>query len=232
MQAVFQDPWSSLNPQRRIFDLIAEPLRGQGQGFSKDEIAARVFESLESVGLSRDQSRLYPHEFSGGQRQRIAIAAALSCDPKIVVLDEPVSALDVSVGAQILNLFRDLQDERELAFLFISHGLSATRFMAHDIGVMYLGKLVEQGPADLVFQTPMHPYTRTLLSAELPNHPSVHQSEMVLRGEVPSPIDPPNGCVFHPRCPWAQQERCSTEEPEARTLGVSAAMRSCPWAVM
>ena len=216
VQAVFQDPWSSLPPRMRVRDIVAEPLK-VNRVASQSEIKERVEEALASVGLRPQQANLFPHEFSGGQRQRIAVASALVSKPKLIILDEPVSALDVSIRAQIMNLLVDLQQEFGVSYLLIAHHLATTRYMANEVGVMYLGKLVEKAPTDELFDNPLHPYTRALFSAALPSHPDVEQEEIMLTGEVPSPINPPSGCRFHPRCPFAQA-RCSEEEPQLREV--------------
>ncbi len=211
VQAVFQDPYASLNPRIRVGAIIAEPLV-TNESLSKSEVDRRVLRLLELVGLPERSRDLFPHEFSGGQRQRIAIARSLALEPKLVVLDEPVSALDVSIRAQILNLLRDLQARLGLAYLFIAHDLAAVAHMSHTVAVMYLGKIVEIGDARVVANRPKHPYTQALFSAALPSHPAEQREEIVLPGEVPSPLDPPAGCRFHPRCPQAMP-RCSREEP-------------------
>src|SRR5712691_11403137 len=211
VQAVFQDPFASLNPRMRVDRIIAEPLV-TNERLTGGEVAKRVAHLLELVGLPERSADLFPHEFSGGQRQRIAIARALALSPKLVVLDEPVSALDVSIRAQILNLLRDLQARLGLSYLFIAHDLAAVAHMSHTIAVMYLGKIVEIGEADTVAQAPKHPYTQALLSAALPSHPDEKREEVVVTGEVPSPLAPPSGCRFHPRCPHAMA-RCVSEEP-------------------
>jgi len=216
VQAVFQDPYSSLNPRMRVEHIVAEPLPRDG-GMSRAEKTERVREVLQLVGLRRDSGGLYPHEFSGGQRQRIAIARALVTYPKFIVLDEPVSALDVSIRAQILNLLKGLQEMLGLAYVIISHDLAAARYLATRLAVMYAGKLVETGECDAVYGEPLHPYTEALLSAALPLHPSARRQRIVLRGEVPNPVKPPDGCRFHPRCPKAM-ERCRNEEPEGREV--------------
>jgi oligopeptide/dipeptide ABC transporter ATP-binding protein len=211
VQAVFQDPFASLNPRMRVDAIIAEPLVTH-ERLDAAAVAARVARLLDVVGLPARSKDLFPHEFSGGQRQRIAIARALSLSPRLVVLDEPVSALDVSIRAQILNLLRDLQKELGLAYLFIAHDLAAVAHMSHVIAVMYLGRIVEMGAAARVASAPQHPYTQALFAAALPAHPDEHREEIVLAGEVPSPLNPPSGCRFHPRCPKVMA-RCSREEP-------------------
>ena len=211
VQAVFQDPYASLNPRMRVGSIIAEPLV-TNEPLPSAEVRKRILRLLELVGLPERSADLFPHEFSGGQRQRIAIARALSLSPKLVVLDEPVSALDVSIRAQILNLLRDLQARLGLSYLFIAHDLAAVAHMSHTIAVMYLGKIVETGEADTVTKAPKHPYTQALFSAALPSHPDEKRDEVVVTGEVPSPLAPPSGCRFHPRCPHAMV-RCVSEEP-------------------
>jgi oligopeptide/dipeptide ABC transporter ATP-binding protein len=216
VQAVFQDPYSSLNPRMRVADIVAEPLPADS-GESRAVVAERVREVLQRVGLRRDSGALYPHEFSGGQRQRIAIARALVTYPKFLVLDEPVSALDVSIRAQILNLLRRLQDELALAYVIISHDLAAARYLATRLAVMYAGKLVEVGECDSVYTEPLHPYTEALLSAALPLRPGARRQRIVLGGEVPDPVNPPGGCRFHPRCPRALAQ-CARQEPELKEV--------------
>ena len=216
VQAVFQDPYSSLNPRMRVGHIVAEPLPS-GNGMSRTEARDRVGEVLGLVGLRRDSAALYPHEFSGGQRQRIAIARALVTYPKFIILDEPVSALDVSIRAQILNLLKELQEKLGLAYVVISHDLAAARYLSTRLAVMYAGKLVETGECDAVYREPLHPYTRALLSAALPLHPSARRSRIVLAGEVPNPMNPPTGCRFHPRCPQAMPD-CQTQDPEWREI--------------
>jgi oligopeptide transport system ATP-binding protein len=211
VQAVFQDPWSSLNPRMRVRDLIAEPMVINWQ-LPRQELQERVTQMLRDVGLSPYHSNLYPHEFSGGQRQRLAIARALSLNPSVIVLDEPVSALDVSIRAQIMNLLKDLQEEYDIGYLLIAHHLATVRYMCHKVAVMYLGEIVEFADSKQLFDNPLHPYTKALMSAALPSHPDIQQEEMILPGEVPSPLNPPSGCRFHPRCPFVM-DRCAVEVP-------------------
>ena len=211
VQAVFQDPYASLNPRMRVGSIIVEPLT-TNESLASAEVRKRLLRLLDLVGLPERAADLFPHEFSGGQRQRIAIARALSLSPKVIVLDEPVSALDVSIRAQILNLLRDLQAQLGVSYLFIAHDLAAVAHMSHTIAVMYLGKIVEIGDAETVAKSPKHPYTQALFSAALPSHPDERRDEIIVAGEVPSPLAPPGGCRFHPRCPFALP-RCSTEEP-------------------
>ena len=212
VQAVFQDPYSSFSPRMRVEGIVAEPLPRE-DGVSRAMVRERVGDVLELVGLRRESAALYPHEFSGGQRQRVAIARALVTYPKFIILDEPVSALDVSIRAQILNLLKDLQERLGLAYVMISHDLAAARYLSTRLAVMYAGKLVETGECDAVYSEPLHPYTQALLSAALPLHPSAQRQRIVLPGEVPNPVTPPAGCRFHPRCPRAMPH-CRSQEPE------------------
>jgi oligopeptide/dipeptide ABC transporter ATP-binding protein len=220
MQIVFQDPYASLNPRMSVEDLIAEPLRFHGLAEGRREIRKRMGEVLELVGLSAEHSRRYPHAFSGGQRQRIAIARALACEPKLLVLDEPVSALDVSIRGQILNLLEDLQAELGLSYLFIAHDLSLVRHICARVCVMYLGKIVETGDREDLFEAPQHPYTQALLSAvPLPDPVKERRrGRLPVRGEIPSPIEPPPACRYHTRC-FKAQAVCSEREPPLEPVG-------------
>jgi len=210
IQAVFQDPWSSLNPRMRAAIIIAEPIV-LNQRPGRRELAERVEELLLAVGLEPSAATSFPHEFSGGMRQRLAVARALALRPSLIVLDEPVSALDVSIRAQIMNLLRDLQAQFGMAYLLIAHDLATVRYLSDHVAVMYLGQVVERGPAEEIFTKALHPYTRALLSAALPPRPG-EREETLLQGEPPSPISPPAGCRFHPRCPLAF-DRCRQEPP-------------------
>ena len=220
MNMIFQDPYASLNPRWRVRDIVAEPIRAfrllRGQ-----DVTDRVAQLLTQVGLSPRDGEKFPHEFSGGQRQRVSIARALSSEPEFLVADEPTSALDVSVQAQILNLLRDLQDRMQITYLFISHNLAVVRHMSDQLGVMYLGRIVETGPGEQIFATPRHPYTRLLLDAIPDMAQAITRTgrpRAAIGGEVPSPIDPPTGCTFHPRCPLAN-DRCRNEVPKHTIIG-------------
>lgn len=217
LQIVFQNPYASLDPRMNVFDIVAEPLLVHRK-LSKQDLQARVFELLDLVGLNKDMAYRYPHQFSGGQRQRIGIARALALHPRLIVADEPVSALDVSVQAQILNLLLDLKKEFKLTYLFIAHNLDVIRYISDRIAVMYLGKLVELGKSEEVYKRPLHPYTKALISAAPVPDPNFDRSKrIVLQGDLPSPANPPPGCTFHTRCPMAE-ERCKVEEPPLREI--------------
>jgi oligopeptide transport system ATP-binding protein len=220
VQSVQQNPWSSMNPRMRVRDIVSEPLVVNTK-MTKQEVRSRVIEILGQVGLEERHADLYPHEFSGGQRQRIAVARALALNPDLVVLDEPVSALDVSIRAQIMNLLKDLQKQYNLSYLVIAHNLATVRFMSHSVAIMYLGEIVEYGDTEAVFNEPLHPYTRALISASmltLPEDRDQQAEPIILSGEMPSPLNPPSGCRFHTRCPEAK-ERCYREVPEMVKVG-------------
>ncbi len=227
MQMVFQDPYASLNPRKTIGTIIGAPLRLH-RTVSKDKVKPEVQELMRLVGLNPEHYNRYPHEFSGGQRQRIGVARALALKPKLIVCDEPVSALDVSIQAQILNLLADLQSELNLTYLFIAHDLSVVKHVSNRVSVMYLGKIVELADRDALYDEPKHPYTGALLSAVPIADPKLakQRKRIILEGDVPSPINPPSGCRFHPRC-YKAQERCSVEEPVLRPLGQPGHVASC-----
>ncbi len=219
MQMVFQDPYASLNPRMTVRNIIAEPLTTYKVCPTKEKTTELVLELMKAVGVPAEFLNRYPHQFSGGQRQRIGIARAIALSPQLVVCDEPVSALDVSVQSQVLNLLKDLQAARGLTYLFISHDLSVVNFIADRVCVMFLGKICEIAPKEDLYDKPLHPYTRFLLDAIPQADPHLRGKEkMVLQGEIPSPVNPPSGCRFHTRCPYAT-ELCSTQEPELRTVG-------------
>jgi oligopeptide/dipeptide ABC transporter ATP-binding protein len=201
----------------KVKEIVSQALRAN-RDVSREETDERVAVVLDQVGLRPGSADLYPHEFSGGQRQRIAVASALASYPRLVVLDEPVSALDVSIRAQVMNLLVDLQEETGVAFLLVAHNLATVRYMAHETAVMYLGNIVEHSPTEELYENPLHPYTKALFSAALPAHPDIQREEIILQGEVPSPINPPAGCRFHPRCPVAM-ERCGTDVPVLKDVG-------------
>jgi peptide/nickel transport system ATP-binding protein len=236
IQMVFQDPMSSLDPRQSVESLLVEGMRAHGLDVDGPSTTRRLRELLAAVGLPAASLRKYPHEFSGGQRQRIGIARALSVEPKLIVADEPVSALDVSVQAQVINLLEELQDEFHLTYLVVAHDLAVVRHISDRIGVMYLGGLVEEATADDLYAQPLHPYTRALLSAVPVPDPLVEDTreQILLTGDLPSPSNPPAGCRFHTRCPWRQPTRCDDERPALRTVdiaGVPAGHRvACHWA--
>lgn len=217
IQMIFQDPYASLNPRWRVHDIVAEPLSEHGILSEPAALRERVGELLVSVGLSPLDASKYPHQFSGGQRQRISIARALATHPEFLVCDEPTSALDVSVQAQVLNLMKDLQRQQGLTYLFISHNLAVVRHVSDQVGVMYLGRLVELAPKRALFEQPRHPYTRMLLAA-IPKLHDTGKARTAVQGEVPNPLDPPSGCAFNPRCPHVN-ERCRHERPVLQTIG-------------
>ena len=220
MQMIFQDPFASLNPRLSVGEIIAEGMNALGVAAASGEREAAIAAMLQQVGLPAEAAQRYPHEFSGGQRQRIAIARALAVQPELIVCDEPTSALDVSVQAQILNLLKSLQDDLGLAYLFITHNFAVVEYLAHEVAVMYLGRIVERGSVDDVLRSPRHPYTQALLSA-VPS-PRLDGGQKIIRlaGETPSPANPPTGCHFHPRCPLAVEE-CRTTYPQVRQLSAS-----------
>jgi oligopeptide transport system ATP-binding protein len=223
VQAVFQDPFSSLSPRMRVGDIIAEPLEVRGD-LSHQAIKSRVGEALDMVGLKPAHAARFPHEFSGGQRQRIAIARAVATSAQLIVLDEPVSALDVSIRAQIMTLLEDLQRQLGVSYLFIGHDLATVFHISHRIAVMYLGKIVEEAPGHELTAAPLHPYTKALLAAALPADPDDQHEEVAVAGSVPSALNPPSGCHFHPRCPFAMP-RCAEERPALKAVGANGTRR-------
>jgi oligopeptide transport system ATP-binding protein len=217
VQAVFQDPHSSMNPRMRIIDFVTEPLL-LNTGISRAERRERAIEALAHVGLGANELNNFPHEFSGGQRQRVAIARALASSPRLIVLDEPVSSLDVSIRAQIMNLLKELQESHGYSYLMIAHHLGTVRYMSQMVGVMYLGQMMEMSVSEDLFENPLHPYTRALFSAALPDHPDIEREEVLLQGDVAAATDIPSGCRLHPRCPFAKPE-CSEIVPEWKSVG-------------
>lgn len=220
MQMIFQDPYASLNARMTVRDIIAEPLVAHGLVKNKNEANDLVYPMLERVGLTREHAGRYAHEFSGGQRQRVGIARALVLKPELVICDEPISALDVSIQAQVINLLKDYQEEKGVSYLFIAHDLSMVRYVSDDVGVMYLGQLVEISEADEIYKKPLHPYTRGLLGSIPIANPKLARLKVKssIEGDIPSPIDPPSGCRFHTRCPYAKPE-CSQSKPELKDVG-------------
>ncbi|MFY1634727.1 ABC transporter ATP-binding protein [Solwaraspora sp. WMMB335] len=229
-QMIFQDPMSSLDPRQNVESILVEGLQAHGIGTGRDERRKIIADALDAVGLPRWALSRYPHEFSGGQRQRIGIARALVFSPELIVADEPVSALDVSIQAQVINLLDELQTERGLTYLVIAHDLAVVRHISDTIGVMYLGALVEEAASDRLYREPLHPYTRALLSAVPVPDPDVEdrRERILLAGDLPSPANPPTGCRFHTRCPWAQPTRCADERPALREVDGSRV--ACHWA--
>ncbi len=218
MQIIFQDPYASLNPRMKVFDIIAEPLITHKVFRTKPELEARVRELMDTVGIRPEASGRYPHQFSGGQRQRIGIARAIALNPKFIVCDEPVSALDVSIQSQILNLLRDLQQQKGLTYLFISHDLGVVRYISSRVCVMFLGKVCEIGTSEEIYGNPLHPYTKFLIDAVPQLEPELRNKEKtLLTGEIPSPVNPPAGCRFHTRCPFACKQ-CAQSEPELKKI--------------
>ncbi|MCJ7791387.1 MAG: ATP-binding cassette domain-containing protein [Dehalococcoidia bacterium] len=216
VQPVFQNPFSSLDPRMKVKNIVSEPL-SVDRSLPKDEARERTYQALEAVGLSRNDAKKSPTEFSGGQKQRIAIARALISKPRLILLDEPVSSQDVSIRAQILNLLKDLKEREDFAYLYITHDLATVKYMCERVHVMYLGKIVESGPSKELCTAGLHPYTKSLFAASLPHHPDIRRPQCIVKGEVPSPLNPPPGCAFHPRCPDAMQV-CSQAMPDFREV--------------
>ena len=229
MQIIFQDPYSSLNPRMTVREIVGEAIRIHRLARTRADEEARIVDLLEKVGMRPDAMDRYPHEFSGGQRQRIGIARALAVQPEFIVCDEPISALDVSIQAQIVNLLVELQERMGLTYLFVSHDLKIVEHMSHRVSVMYLGRIVEQASADALYDQPRHPYTRALLAAAPQLDPDQKRVRLVLEGDVPSPIDPPAGCAFHPRCPRAIKGTCDRETPVLEESGAGTGQRVACW---
>jgi oligopeptide/dipeptide ABC transporter ATP-binding protein len=229
MQIIFQDPYSSLNPRMTVREIVGEALRIHKLAKTRDAEEARIVQLLERVGLRADAMDRYPHEFSGGQRQRIGIARALAVEPEFIVCDEPVSALDVSIQAQIVNLLVELQETMGLAYLFVSHDLRIVEHVSHRVAVMYLGKIVEQASAEALYEEPRHPYTRALLAAAPQPDPERKRVRLLLEGDVPSPIDPPSGCAFHPRCPRVVRGTCDKETPLLEEIAEGTGHKVACW---
>jgi len=229
MQIIFQDPYSSLNPRMTVREIVGEAIRVHKLAKTREEEEHRIASLLERVGMRPDAMDRYPHEFSGGQRQRIGIARALAVEPEFIVCDEPISALDVSIQAQIINLLMELQETLGLAYLFVSHDLKVVEHVSHRVAVMYLGRIVEQAPAELLYAEPRHPYTKALLAAAPQPDPERKRVRLVLEGDVPSPIDPPEGCTFHPRCPRALKGTCDKEVPRFEETDAGSGHRFACW---
>jgi oligopeptide transport system ATP-binding protein len=229
MQIIFQDPYSSLNPRMTVRQIIGEPIEIHDLAKTKSDADRKIALLLEKVGLRAEAMNRYPHEFSGGQRQRIGIARALAVEPEFIVCDEPISALDVSIQAQIINLLMELQEQLGLSYLFISHDLSIVRHVSHRVAVMYLGRIVEQGPPQALYDRPLHPYTHALLTAVPSIDPAKKKLRVLLEGDLPSAIDPPKGCAFHPRCPRAEKGKCDVEAPPLAELELGTSHRVACW---
>jgi oligopeptide transport system ATP-binding protein len=229
MQIIFQDPYSSLNPRMTVRQIVGEAIRIHKLAKSAADEERRVSELLEKVGLRKEAMNRYPHEFSGGQRQRIGIARALAVEPEFIVCDEPISALDVSIQAQIVNLLQDLQEQLGLTYLFISHDLKIVEHVSHRVAVMYLGRIVEQAHAADLYAEPLHPYTRALMSAVPSLDPKHRKLRVLLEGDMPSAIDPPKGCAFHPRCPRAEKGKCDVDTPRLVELEEGSSHRVACW---